>query len=42
MPKIKQTSLRLRNPTGLLPIIHTERFKASYINTLYFKYKVFL
>ena len=42
MPKIKQTSLRLRNPTSLLPRIHTERFKASYINRLYFKYKLFL
>ena len=42
MPKIKQTSLRLGNPTSLLPRIHTQRFKASYINRLYFKYKLLL
>lgn len=38
LPKVKESSKRLRTQTSLLPCVNTERFKASYINRLYFQY----
>ena len=38
LPRLKETSKRLRTLTSLLPWINTECFKASFINRLYFKY----
>ena len=37
-PRVKESSKRLRTQTSLLPCVNTERFKASFINRLYFKY----
>ena len=34
---VKESSKRLRTQTSLLPCVNTERFKASFINRLYFK-----
>ena len=36
--KLLESSKRLRTQTSLLPCVNTERFKASFINRLYFKY----
>ena len=38
LPRVKESSKRLRSQTSLLPCVNTERFKASFINRLYFKY----
>ena len=38
LPKVKESSKRLRTQTSLLPCVNTERFKASFINKPYFKY----
>ena len=38
LPKVKESSKRLGTQTSLLPCVNTERFKASYITRLYFKY----
>ena len=38
LPRVKESSKRLRTQTSLLPCVNTERFKASFINRLYFKY----
>ena len=37
-PRVKESSKRMRTQTSLLPCVNTERFKASFINRLYFKY----
>ena len=38
LPSVKESSKRLRSQTSLPPCVKTERFKASLINRLYFKY----
>ena len=38
LPKVKESSKRLRTQTSLLPCVNTERLKASFINKPYFKY----
>ena len=40
MPKVKDSSRRLRNKTSQLPRVNTERFKDSFINRLSFKQKL--
>ena len=40
LPKTKESSARLRVPCSQLPRVNTQRFKNSFINRLYFKYKV--
>ena len=40
LPKTKESSERLRVPCSQLPRVNTQRFKNSFINRLYFKYKV--
>ena len=37
-PRVEESSKRLRTQTSLLPCVNTERFKASFINRLYFKH----
>ena len=38
LPRVKESSKRPRTQTSLLPCVNKERFKASFINKLYFKY----
>ena len=38
LPKVKESSKRLRTQTSLLPCVNTERLKSSFINKPYFKY----
>ena len=38
LPRVKESSKRLRTQTSLLPCVNTERFKAGFINRLFFKY----
>ena len=40
LPKVKDSSLRLQQRTSQLPKINTERFKNSFVNRLYFRYKL--
>ena len=40
LPKTKESSARLRVPCSQLPRVNTQRFKNSFINRLYFEYKV--
>ena len=40
LPKVKDSSLRFRQRTSQLPKINTERFKNSFVNRLYFRYKL--
>ena len=40
LPKTKESSVRLRVPSSQLPRVNTQRFKNSFINRLFFKYKV--
>ena len=42
LPKVKESSLRLRNTSSLLPRINTERFKSSFVNRLFFKHNLFI
>ena len=37
-PRVKESSKRMRTQTNLLPCVNTERFKASFIKKMYFKY----
>ena len=38
LPRVEESSKRLRTQTSLLPYVNTERYEASFINILYFKY----
>ena len=40
LPGVKDSSLRLWQRTSQLPKINTERFKNSFVNRLYFRYKL--
>ena len=40
LPKVKDSSLRLRQRASQLPKINTERFKNNFVNRLYFRYKL--
>ena len=40
LPRIKESSMKLRNNSSLLPRVNTERFKNSFINRLFFKYRL--
>ena len=39
LPKVKESSLRLRRRTSQLPKINTEHFKISFVNTVFFTYE---
>ena len=40
LPKVKESSKRLRSQASQLPRINTERFKNSYFNRIRFRYKL--
>ena len=40
VPKTKESSARLRVPSSQLPRVNTQRFKNSFFNRLFFKYRV--
>ena len=40
MPKVKETSRRLRSQSCLFPKVNTERFKQSFVNRLIFRYNL--
>ena len=40
IPKMKESSARLRVPSSQLPRVNTQRFKNSFFNRLFFKYRV--
>ena len=40
VPKTKESSARLRVPSSRLPRVNTQRFKNSFFNRLFFKYRV--
>ena len=39
LPRLKESSLNLRNSRRLLPLLNTERYKSSFLNRLHFQYQ---
>ena len=39
LPRLKESSLNLRNSRSLLPLLNTELYKSSFLNRLHFQYQ---